>query len=110
VLKTLETFLRQEVIMSNPAREEFETFHLYTDQTLDSPFIKRFVKRMKFCINLEQPEEETRQDYYLDECGAEAVCLVHADDTHRILLHCGTSTMYTRYRKRSGKETTSIPL
>jgi hypothetical protein len=55
---------------------------------------------MKVCLNLERPEEETRQDRYLDEWAEEAVCLVHVDSTRRIILHCGTPPIYNRYRKR----------
>jgi hypothetical protein len=71
--------------MSNTAQGEFETFHLYTDQSLASPFVKKLVERMKVCLNLERPEEETRQDRYLDEWAEEAVCLVHVDSTRRTL-------------------------
>jgi hypothetical protein len=86
--------------MSNTAQAEFETFHLYTDQPLDSTFVKKWVEHMKVCLNMEQPKEETRQDRYLDEWAEGAVCLVHVNSTHRILLHCGVPPMYNRYRKK----------
>jgi rhamnogalacturonyl hydrolase YesR len=82
-----------------PDTEDFQTFHLYTDEAINSDFVKRFVDRLKLCLNLEHPGEETGQDRYIDEWAEEAVCLVHANDTHRLILHCGINPIYNRYRK-----------
>ena len=85
--------------MTNIAEKKFETFHLYTDEAIDSHFVKALIERMKECSNFDRPEEESWQDRYVDEWAEEAVCLVHVDDSHRILLHCGTAPVYNRYRK-----------
>jgi chromosome segregation and condensation protein ScpB len=84
--------------MTRTAQKTFETFHLYTDEAIDSPFVKALVERMK-CSNLDQLEEAF-QDRYIDEWAEEAVCLVHVNNSHRILLHCGMAPIYNRYRKQ----------
>jgi hypothetical protein len=86
--------------MNEVNQKAFATFYLYTDEAIDSPFVKAMVERLTVCPNVERPEEETRQDCYVDEWADAAVCLVHADDTHRILLHCGIKPTYNRYRKQ----------
>jgi hypothetical protein len=79
--------------------EPFKTFHLCTDEAVDSPVVKTIVERFTFCKNFDRPEEEIREDKYIEEWAEAAVCLIHHDDSHRIILHCGVTPIYDRYRK-----------